>query len=90
MRGYSNPNPNSNPHPHPNPHPNPHPHPNPNPNQACAAMLAEERAESAEGLAAAVRHAKREAVALVKQRDDEIAELIIKMERMQRAINQVL
>ena len=31
-----------------------------------------------------------EAVALVKQRDDEIAELIIKMERMQRAINQVL
>ena len=36
------------------------------------------------------RHAKREAVALVKQRDDEIAELIIKMERMQRAINQVL
>ena len=53
-------------------------------------MLAEERAESAEGLAAAVRHAKREAVALVKQRDDEIAELIVKMERMQRAINQVL
>ena len=84
MRGYSNPHPTSNSNPDPNPNPNPSPH------QACAAMLAEERAESAEGLAAAVRHAKREAVALVKQRDDEIAELIIKMERMQRAINQVL
>ena len=57
---------------------------------ACEKALADGRAEGAAVLAAAISHAKMEAEALVKQRDDEIAELLIKMERMQRVINKVL
>ena len=53
-------------------------------------QVAEARAENAAVLAAAISHAKLEAGALVKQRDDEIAELLVRMERMQRVINKML